>query len=95
MLRRFKISGHSMSPTLKDGWHVITEKITYLFRAPKIGDIITFKSKISDKVLIKRIVGIGRSGKIKVAGDNPADSLDSRIFGLVDRTDIIGRLIVL
>lgn len=143
-----KVTSNSMSETLLDGDLVImAECPTIVGRAlgtscnPRRGDIIVFRAKGGDKVLIKRVVGIAgdgirmrqkklsingvlvtepylhpadnrfefndglwvadvkdqdspdvlvKEGTIFVLGDNRGNSLDSRQFGLVQRSSIEG-----
>lgn len=90
LLRKFKVLGHSMEPTIQNGDLTIISFIPYLFFSPKINEIIAFKNK--DKVFIKRITSISND-KFKVEGDNKKDSLDSRNFGLIEKNDILGKVI--
>lgn len=43
LLSRFKISGHSMEPTLLQGQTVLVSNIPYLLFKPKIGDIVLIR----------------------------------------------------
>lgn len=90
LLSRFKISGHSMEPFIKNGQTVLVSKIPYLLFKPKIGDIVAFKK--NEKVFIKRIVKIDGK-KCFVRGDNKKDSVDSRRFGWIFKKHIIGKAI--
>lgn len=76
-----------MQPTLNPGQKVLASKLPYFFNTPKINDLIIFKS--GSKFIIKRIIKV-ESGKYKVAGDN---TLDSKDFGSVDRSKILGKVI--
>src|SRR5262245_17783239 len=71
---------------------------------PAHGDIVVFTAPRLEKVCVKRVIGLpgdqididGRSilvpqGQYFVTGDNRAQSIDSRCFGCVDETRIIGR----
>lgn len=90
LLSKFKISGHSMEPAIKNEQHVLVSKIPYFFSEPSIKEIVAFKK--NKKILIKRI--IRKSGnKYFLAGDNLNDSLDSRSFGFVSKNDILGKVI--
>lgn len=90
LLSKFKISGHSMEPAIKNKQHVLISKIPYFFSEPSVKEIVAFKK--NQKILIKRIVRkIG--DKYFLAGDNSKDSLDSRSFGLVSKNDILGKVI--
>jgi len=73
----------------------------------KVGDVIAFTHVITDdldgrpnrqptsdnKVFIKRIKSINSDG-IEVSGDNKTDSLDSRQFGLIQKSNILGKVIL-
>lgn len=89
--KRVKISGHSMEPAINDGSFLLVNQWAYLFAEPKLGDIVVF---IKDgEYFCKRITGINNAtGEIRVLGDNPADSLDSRKFGTIIRSSIIGKI---
>jgi signal peptidase I len=139
-----QVKGISMYPYLKDGDHLITEKVSYKFREPKRGEIIVFEfPKNRSQDYIKRIIGLpgekielrngevvvyndqnkdgfvlqedyldesviteGRafikegevievpSNKFLVFGDNREKSSDSRQWGFIDKTDIIGKALV-
>jgi signal peptidase I len=83
-----------MEPTIKNGESVLASGIPYLFSKPKVGDIVVFRR--GGKVFIKRVVKIDPSSdgdRYFVKGDNEKDSLDSRVFGWIERKDIIGKLI--
>lgn len=54
-----KVQGNSMVPTLHSGDYLITEKISYRFRAPKIGDIVVLKNpRDESQDFIKRIIAV-------------------------------------
>ena len=90
LLTKFKVVGHSMEPKIKNREVVLVSSLLYLFKKPKIGDIVAFKEV--DKILIKRITSISK-GKYFLAGDNQQDSLDSRKFGLISKQKILGKVI--
>ena len=53
-----KVSGSSMFPNFHDGDYIITDKITYRFSEPKLGDVIVFKNpRDESQDFIKRIIG--------------------------------------
>jgi len=68
----FRVSGHSMLPTLRPGRLVVVSSIPYFFLQPKPGDIVLFKQEL--KTLIKRIRKIEKA-KYFVEGENQKDSL--------------------
>lgn len=92
LLSRFKIHGHSMEPTIKNGASVLVSGIPYLFPKPKISDIVAFRGKETGKVFIKRIVKVDRD-KYFVSGDNKNDSIDSRKLGWITKREIVGKVI--
>lgn len=57
------VRGQSMYPTLDNNNYLIINKTSYWFSEPQHGDIIVFKSHISDdgkkyKDLVKRVIGV-------------------------------------
>lgn len=87
---RFIVLGNSMFPTLIPGQSVLVYKWAYIFSKPKIGDIVVIKH--NGKEIIKRIKKV-LNGGIFVRGDNIDASTDSRNFGFINKTDIIGKVI--
>ncbi|MEW6558249.1 MAG: signal peptidase I [Elusimicrobiota bacterium] len=54
------IASDSMLPTLQLNDHFFVDKLTYNFRQPQRGEIIVFKSPVTDeKELVKRIIAVG------------------------------------
>lgn len=89
-LFKFKINGHSMEPTFKDGDMVLVNKLSYFFIRPKIGNVVVLKR---DKYIIKRIKKIDED-RFFVVGDNKKESTDSRKFGWIKKKDILGKVIL-
>ena len=87
---RYKVVGHSMEPTLKDGDTLWVNRLSYLFSSPKKKDVVVFNH--NNKFLIKRVYKIGKNGFF-LRGDNKKDSLDSRDLGFVSFKQIIGKVI--
>lgn len=76
-----------MLPILKAGQEVL---IWCWFYEPKVGDIVVVSKNSKD--MIKRIQKVfGR--KYFVQGDNKRESTDSRSFGLIDKSEIIGKVV--
>jgi phage repressor protein C with HTH and peptisase S24 domain len=80
-----------MEPIFKNGDTILVSGLLYLFKNPKINDIVAFKEK-NGKILVKRIKEI-KDGKFFACGDNKKDSLDSKDFGFISKEFIIGKLI--
>lgn len=87
---KYKIEGHSMSPTFQDQQKILVNRLVYLFKKPQIGDIIA--AKIDGKIFIKRINRIKKE-QYFLSGDNPNDSFDSKKFGSILKKQIIGKVI--
>ena len=75
-----------MSPTLKEGQEVLT----FNWGKPKAGDVVVIKH--NDKKMIKRIKKM-EEDKFFVKGDNEKESTDSRHFGPVDQSQILGKVL--
>jgi phage repressor protein C with HTH and peptisase S24 domain len=86
-LLRFKVSGHSMEPFIPEDAQIIVSSIPYIFRSPKIGDVVAFKYE--GKNIVKRILKI-KEGMILTRGDNRGDSKE---FGWIDKKMVLGMMI--
>ena len=54
-----EISGESMYPTFENGEYILTNKVEYKLRDPKVGDVVVFKSPTNKDIdYIKRIIGV-------------------------------------
>ena len=86
----FKVAGSSMSPTLKDGDAVMISRTTPVVP----GDIVLAKHPYKQSVkMLKRVAVISEDGRYSLAGDNPAESTDSRTFGTVSIEYIYGKAV--
>ncbi len=86
MIRIRKISGKSMLPYLKPGDIAIFRKRSLY----NLGDVVLISHNNLDKV--KRITNFNKD-KYFVVGDNLQSSTDSRTFGPINKSDIIGKII--
>lgn len=78
-----------MLPAYKEKDKVLVNRWAYILFNPKINDaVIIFKKRI----MIKRIKE-NKNNKFFVVGDNLLQSTDSRHFGLIEKKDILGRVI--
>jgi signal peptidase I len=58
----------------------------------RVGDVIVSRDpEACSQFLIKRVASVGSNGDVVVAGDNPNVSRDSRAFGPLPRSLIVGR----
>jgi len=53
-----QIKGASMSPTLRDGQRYILFRCTYLWRAPRQGEIVVIRDPEDHDLSIKRVIGL-------------------------------------
>lgn len=90
LLRKFKILGHSMEPAFKNGDIVIASNIPYIFRKPKVKDVIA--ALVKEKIYIKRVKNIN-NGKYFIEGDNKRDSIDSKKLGSINKKQILGKIV--
>lgn len=81
-----------MSPVLHNGDTVLVNRLSYLFKKPHIDDIIAVFDPRDHKILIKRITKIEHN-RYFVEGDNKKASTDSRKFGMLEKKDIIGKVV--
>jgi nickel-type superoxide dismutase maturation protease len=93
MFRLLKVRGHSLAPDYQNGDFVLVSKIPVFFNRLRIGDVIAFHHP-GYGVMIKRISALSSDRKaLSVVGSHPW-SVDSRQFGPVDRTAVIGKVIL-
>ncbi|MFL5003710.1 MAG: signal peptidase I [Xanthobacteraceae bacterium] len=52
------VQGRSMSPTLRDGDRYLLNRLTYVYRVPKRGDLVVLHDPGHDDLAVKRIVGL-------------------------------------
>jgi signal peptidase I len=70
-----QVNGNSMYDNFHDGEYLLTDKISYRFHQPELGDVVVFKApKNEDYDYIKRIIGLPgdkvmiKGGRIYVNG---------------------------
>ncbi len=85
-----------MEPTYRAGDRVLVNRLAYLRRGPQPGDIVVLRDpERPGHLLLKRIArapdGNPGPARYHVLGDNAAWSRDSRVFGPVARSQIVGR----
>jgi nickel-type superoxide dismutase maturation protease len=89
-LRRFRVVDTSMQPGLRPGDRLLVGR----WLAPRVGDIVVLRDPEAPATfVIKRIQSFTAEGTAIVRGDNPNVSRDSRHFGPVPRSLIVGRAV--
>ena len=79
-----------MWPTLDDGCTVLVKR-TQTVRG---GDIVLAKHPYKSSVkIVKRVAEILPDGALILKGDNPVESTDSRSFGSILKSDVVGRVV--
>lgn len=82
-----------MEPFLKIGDEVLVDVTAYADQPPQKGDVVVARHPYErDTLIIKRVVAVGSDGRCAVQGDNPTMSTDSRSFGSIEVSRIIGRI---
>ena len=80
------VDGESMRPALEPGDRLLVVRL-----APRVGDVVAFDH--AGRRMVKRVAAITSDGEVTVRGDNAAASTDSRAFGPVARSAIVGRAV--
>ncbi len=85
-----RVDGFSMKPVLNAGDHVLVRAVNADEDLPACGTIVvSWHPQQTGIRIIKRLAGC-RDGLMDLRGDNPPESTDSRQFGLVERSQLIG-----
>ena len=87
--RVYRVSGHSMTPTLAEGDWLLVD--SYVPELPQPGELVVFTDPVLDQLLVKRV--ISRAEKtFAVGSDEPWESRDSRHFGSLSSESLVGRV---
>ena len=95
-VRRVVVVGSSMAPTLRDG-----DRLVVLARpfgppaVPAVGAVVAaVDPRDPGRTLVKRVSAVDRAaGTVELSGDDPGASTDSRAFGPVPLTSVVGRAV--
>lgn len=79
-----------MLPTLRPGQELLVFNWAYLFFQPRVGEMVVIE--YNGRKIIKRIQRV-HDHKYFVMGDNKTESTDSRNFGPIDESEIVGKVI--
>jgi nickel-type superoxide dismutase maturation protease len=82
-----------MAPHLHPGDEVLVDPHAYRQKAPRPGDVVLAQHPYRrDLKLVKRVEDVLDVGRYRLRGDNPSESTDSRTFGTIPRSHILGRV---
>jgi signal peptidase I len=85
-----------MEPAFQAGDRLIVNRYAYLRRAPRLGEIIVFRDpEHHGRWLLKRVARPPEATiahGVYVLGDNARESRDSRQFGAIDPSAVIGKV---
>ena len=98
-----KVSGNSMYPELHSQDRLLIDKVAYEHQDPQAGDVVVFYEPRTQKMLIKRIIGVPgdhiviRNGGVKINGviANDDYTADGATDGNVDLIVPQGRYFIL
>jgi nickel-type superoxide dismutase maturation protease len=89
---RVAIEGRSMEPALEPGDWILVDPDAYRRTSPRPGELVIAPDpREPSRLLLKRVGSIGPGGALRLIGDAPERSTDSRTFGAVDPATIVGR----
>lgn len=93
---RYVVEGPSMEPAYRARDRVLVNRLAYRSRTPAVGDVVVLRDpEARERFLLKRVaVAPGAPlapGWVYLLGDNLGSSRDSRAFGPVLASDVVGR----
>lgn len=90
---RYAVAGASMSPAYNEGDWLVVDLNAFRRRLPRPGEVIVLHDpRESRRRIIKRVFAVTLHGELDVRGDNAAESTDSRAFGLISASHVIGKV---
>lgn len=93
ILAILRVTGNSLYPQYKEGDFVIVSKVPFLLRGIRPGDLVVYNHHHHGR-RIKRVDHLEREGQaVFLTGTHP-ESVDSRAFGAVPRTWMLGKVIL-
>ena len=91
--KRFRVTGNSMLPLLQPNEEILVDPAGYQKSLPKVLDlVIVAHPQQPGLILVKRIVAIDEEYNCFLVGDNLAESKDSRHWGAINATRLLGKV---
>jgi nickel-type superoxide dismutase maturation protease len=89
---RVAVAGGSMEPALEPGDWLLVDPDAYRARPPRAGELVLAPDpREPARLLVKRVGGVESDGRLRLLGDAPEASTDSREFGAIDAGTVAGR----
>ena len=95
-VHRVEVAGASMAPALLPGDRLVVIGLPWLPQPwPERGAVVALRDpRLPGRILIKRVAAVDRVlGTLEVLGDHREASTDSREFGPVPRSSLVGRAV--
>ncbi|MDA3950282.1 MAG: nickel-type superoxide dismutase maturation protease [Spirochaeta sp.] len=89
----FAVDGDSMLPKIAPGEVLVVNRLAFAFGPPRPGDVLLFRHPDNGQPTVKRLAGYHRHSLMELRGDNARSSIDSRHYGGVSTTALIGKVI--
>jgi nickel-type superoxide dismutase maturation protease len=81
-----------MLPGLRQGDWLLVDPDAYRSRSPRQGEVVVVPDpRRPSRLLVKRVEALEDDGRLRLTGDRPSLSTDSRTFGPVERSAVVGR----
>jgi len=88
LLFRVAVTGASMEPTVREGDWLLVRRLRGI---PKVGEVVVaLDPREPERLLVKRVTAIA-GDQVTLVGDQPDRSTDSRHFGALPSSAIVGR----
>ena len=82
-----------MLPTFEPGQELFVNPHAYSQSMPQEGDVVVaWHPREPEMKIVKRVTAVLENGRLLLAGDNRAESNDSRHFGAILPNQIIGKI---
>ena len=91
--RLIRVTGRSMLPLLQPGDLLFVDIHAYKHRSPQLDEIVVaLHPQQSTLKIVKRVTAVMADGRYFLSSDNALEGSDSRMFGPLPVTSIVGRV---